>query len=388
MARIRQSTDLKTWPVYYLHPVTHQVISADFSWDTFTYYKYMMDVSRPQDHHILRGGVNACFHETWTYTGSMYRDWVGDYGYLVGMSDAGPYAVPPLLDTVALLAMLPTISDGDRNNAIMDAFNAFTDVWPEELSLGETTQGLLDLKSMIPKFSGDFVTDLASLHLNKAFAWDSLLSDIQAFSGLLSNVEKRIAFLRKTYGRPTTLRYQKTLETTLSGDIIFIEPVRSWGVKYILRSHHHMFYATSKLRQLVGHLDDAIGYLRGLVGALGGSNPLKQVWNLIPLSFVVDYFFNISARLDVLTRLRPVDIWELSNATHTFKEVARWEIVQSNNGQWGGAQQADQPLGTLLMTRYDRRLGLPFDVLNFGVGSLSPGQLGLLSALAAGIKHR
>jgi hypothetical protein len=356
-----------------------------FSWRTFNHIEHMEDVSRPQDRLTNVGSwVNACRHEKWTYHGKVYQDWSGDYGL-----NHHPVLIGPLLETDVLQSMLPTLPVGDRNDLLLEAFNAFTEVWPEEISAAETTQGLLDLKSMIPKFSGNIVSDLAALHLNKTFAWDSLVSDFRSLGSLASSVEKRLVFLRKTYGKPVPLRFRRDniLQANLGSEVV-LEPVRGWGVKYILRGYRLGFHATATLRQLMSHLDDAIGYLRGFVGAIGGANPLKQAWNLVPLSFVVDYFFNISGRLDALARLRPEEPWELSRVTHSFREAAVWDIWQTNPHIIDGPQTPDQYLGTVVKTNYERALGLPWTASMFDLSSLNPGQLGLLSALAAGIKYR
>jgi hypothetical protein len=381
--RKRLVTDHKSWPVFYYHQ-DHPLGAADFSWNSFTYHKYMEDVSSSQDHKFY-DWVNPCFHEKWQYIGENYKSWTGDYGLPITLHSVGPNAVPPFFDTVALLGMIPSFSEGDRNLLILDAFNAFNEVWPEELSAGETAQGLLELKSMIPKFTGDFVRDLAALHLNKSFAWDSLLSDIDSLGALTKSVEKRLAWLRKTYGKPTPLHFKRIVPMTegLGGSLDFV-PVRGWGTRCILRQSRLEFYAGATLHQLMGHLDDMIGYVRGIVGALGGANPAKQVWNLIPLSFVVDYFFNISARLDALTRLKPVETWELTRVTHSFKTSAIWDVWQTHPDLYSHTC-ADQYLGKLHYAQYHRGIGLPFDVLNFDIKTLSPSQLGLLAALGAAI---
>lgn len=385
--RIRLTTDLLSRPITYNHP-NHPPGYSYFSWQSFSNYEKIEDVSRPSDRYYLAGGpswVNPCYHERWQYHGSRYKGWHGDYGLY-----HTPINVFPYLDMGTLQSMLPALSDADRNDLFLEAFNSFTEVWPEELSAGETAQGLLDIKSMIPKFSGDIVTDLASLHLNKSFAWDSLFSDFRAFRDLNSNVLKRLEQLRATWGKATKLSFRRDniLQASLGAEVTMI-PVRSWGTRYILRGYRLDFVAGATLHQQLGHLDDNIGYIRGLIGALGGANPLKQVWNLVPLSFVVDYFFNISARLDALARVRPVEPWNLSRVTHSFKETAVWDIWQTNPEVWFGNQDPDQYLGTLVKTSYKRELGLPYDVLNFwDVSTLNPAQLGLLSAIMAGIKHR
>lgn len=389
--RYRTNSNELERPVTYNHPNVPPMHSY-FSWTSFTHHEEMLDISRPQDHLAVPDRtvwvtpwVNPVMHQKWQYNGRLYSGFSGDYGLYIQ-----PVYVFPCLNREALLSMLPTLSETDKNDLLLEAFNAFTEVWPEELSVAESAQGLLDIKSMIPKFSGDIVQDLASLHLNKSFAWDSLFSDLKAFRDLNSNVLKNLQRLRDTWGKATPLSFRRknVIQASLGSELT-VEPERAWGTRYVLRNYRCDFTARATLHQRLEHLDDSIGYIRGLVGALGGANPLKQIWNLVPLSFVVDYFFNISERLDALARLRPVEPWELSRVTHSFKETAMWDIWQTNPNIWEGPQSPDQLLGTLVMTRYTRRLGLPYDVLNFwDVSTLNPAQLGLLSALIAGIKHR
>lgn len=385
MARIRSRGDLHVVPAFYVHqiwPAGH----VDVSWDTFSYLESMKDISSKSDHlsEAITSWVHPVYHEKWRYFGKDYQNWHGDHGDLVNMSTR---EVPPYLSVDTFNAMLPSFPDADRNELLLEAFNALSEVWPEPISVAETLQGLTELKSMIPKFTGDIVRDLAALHLNKSFAWDSLVSDLKSFSALTSSIEKRMKTLRDTRGKPTRLHFtRKNILQGALGSSVVLEPYRGWGTKYTLRGFRMEFHAGATLFQLMNHLDDAIGYVRGVVGALGGANPLKQVWNIIPLSFVVDYFFNVSARLDALARVKPEETWELSRVTHSFKSVAVWDVAQTHPHlvDW---VEPDQYLGTVVKTTYQRALGLPFDVLSLDIESLNPSQLGLLAALLAGIKR-
>jgi hypothetical protein len=284
--------------------------------------------------------------------------------------------------------MLPVFSDPLHESLNLEAFNSFSTQFPQEMSLGEFTVGLSELKQLLPKLQGDFLKDVAALHLTNEFGWQSLLSDIEALGKVVQKTRERLEWLRKTYGQPSRLGFSRKdfLSPSLGSELIY-EPIRSWGVIYRLKDYSCVYHAGATLRQFMTHVDDAIGMIRGLTGAFGLDNPIKTAWELIPFSFVVDYFFKVSTHLDRLTRVQPAEPWQLSRATNSFKQTATWEVFQMNTNQLPAPVTNPQPrLGLVIMEDYQRDVGLPVSLATLSPESLTPDQLVLLLAIFAGSK--
>jgi hypothetical protein len=330
------------------------------------------------------GGVRPVFHRTWTYQGLPYQSFIADHGLSIRMSNTEPM-YPTGYDL--LWSSLPSVSEGLYQGLLLEAFNVFMEQFPQEISIAETVSGLRELGSLIPKFSGDLLRDLATMKLNATFGWDSVLSDLRAFSTLLSNIESRLTWLRETRGKPTKLgHFHGEIHQMAANSVILdIEPIRGFGLRYVCKAFKADFRAGATLHHNLSHLDDAYGFLRALSGALGLDNPVKALWEIMPASFITDYFLNVSARLDNLTKIRSADPWDLQRITHSVKTVAAWDVYQVNNNLINGPANEDQTrkLGVVKLCDYGRWTGLPIQVASFSLSDLNSGQLTLLGALLA-----
>jgi len=83
-----------------------------------------------------------------------------------------------------------------------------------------------------------------------------------------------------------------------------------------------------------------------LLNALGVINPIQVAWQLVPLSFVVDWFVNVEQYLGSFTDLLGVTV---QNASATYRYTGVY-TESWNNYPWGG---------TISMSGFDRYLGLP-----------------------------
>lgn len=111
---------------------------------------------------------------------------------------------------------------------------------------------------------------------------------------------------------------------------------------------------------------------------------MKSFWNLVPFSFIVDYFLPISRRLDTFKLQAATEKWELSKISHSFRTDVVWKIYQDNPDVVNGTYHEDF-LGFVTGSLYDRRVGLPvtWDAYLHPTAPLSAGQLTLLGALFA-----
>lgn len=341
-------------------------------------YESMTDVTSAKGPEVNRG-VKPVHHLKLRYVGIPYSDWLGDYNSPIRMEGIGTPFRPEIM-----LGMLPTVSDNLLSNLNEEAFDTFSTQFPETWNVAEFTQGLTQLESLIPQFSGKLANDLASLKLGNDFGWQSLLNDLTTFTTLMGDIEARLTWLRKTHGKPTKLAFlrRNIISPGVVNDVIDVLG-RGWNVRYQLHSYQTTYRAGATLTQRLEHLNDLIGYVRALSGASGFSNPVKSFWNLIPFSFLLDYFLPISRRLDSF-KIQAKEPWDLSMMSHSVSTEVVWKLFQDNLGTIGGTYQQEL-LGFVTGSIYERRVGLPirWDSYLSPTADLSSGQLTLLGALLA-----
>jgi hypothetical protein len=264
-----------------------------------------------------------------------------------------------------------------------DVFNDFNDQFPGEISLPNFFWELREIATLIPKLSASFVTSAAGGYLNWQFGWEPFLADLRTLSSLMSVVDARLEFLRKTYGKVTRLGVSRR-------DVLQLDPTPLWrmyGAPHGLLAHTRglvNYRVDLRAGCLFSHklpwLNDVQGTLRAAAGALGLNNPLQVVWQAMPFSFVVDWFLNIGgalSQLDFQDRTVEWDIWNVHwSAKHTFDVEVRQRFNDSN-----GNVLIDQMVGRWRCSRYERFRGYPAPESMFDLDSLSPKQASLLAAL-------
>jgi len=262
-----------------------------------------------------------------------------------------------------------------------EAFNYFSDVFPEQLSFAEFLQGLTQLTALLPKIEASITKTISGGYLNKKFGWDNLISDLGTLGSIIQEVVNRMEYLRRTYGIPTRLGFHRQNIYTPSNLSAYTSASPGWyglGGKISLISANYDYRATGWVTQTLDHVTDTWGFLRGLFGALGLNNPVKAFWNTVPLSFVVDWFFRISTHLDNLTRLSPGPGWDVNFVTHSVTSTWTYKVEHYTAPYVSPSSLAQ---GTIVAKRYERNVGLSFDLGLLDPSELSPSQLTLLAAM-------
>jgi hypothetical protein len=277
------------------------------------------------------------------------------------------------------------VPDSLRNNLHEQAWNYFSDIFPEAISFSEFTQGLFQLKDLIPQVGETVAKTFTGGYLNKSFGWDNLGPDLDTLGNILGVVSKRLEYLYRTYGIPTRLGFsRKGCYTPDINSIGLYQPgylANGWVVKEIQGVSLSVDYrATCWINQHLDMIHDFTGFIQVLMGALGLNNPVKAFWNTLPISFVVDWFFNISQHLDNLTRLNPPMGWDVTGVTHSFTYTYEFDVVQKDYPVAGYVQQ-ERKRERVVSRIYDRGIGLPFGWELLNPNELSPSQLSLLAAM-------
>lgn len=374
--RSRGFSDIRTglkldWTGNPGHPFTH----LPSTWKSFRRYEYINDVvGTPKTQR-----VKPVEHVKARYEGLAFQDFFIDGGTRLTFfgEDSLPY-----IDIEHLLGLdMFLIPHSKIVIANQDAFNSFSDRFPAKISFAEFAQGLFELKALLPKLERSITQTLSSNYLTKKFGWDNLISDLNQFSSLVGSIRERMEFLKKTYGKPTKLYFKRPNIHTVDSFVSDFEPERGWDVKVILRDYQCDYSAGASLIQSLKHIDDQIGWLRAIVISLGLNNLAESAWKTSRLSFVVDWFFNVSASLHRLASVQPAEQWDVFDVYSSVKVKARFEVWQLNRDIFNAPTNTDWYLGDLYAERYQRWVGLPLDLSLFTPSSLNPGQLVLLLAM-------
>lgn len=301
----------------------------------------------------------------------------GGMEYFIGAASA----LPGFFDFRVPSAIVNALSE--------EAWNYFSDVLPQCLSFSEFTQGFLQLKDLCPTIGESITGTLTGGYLNKSFGWDNLLADLETLGGLFERTIARMDYFRRTYGIPQRLGFSRRIGwtpdslnaafgSTLYPKRFAINPVT--GVSVELIEFRAIFRATTWITQTLDYMQDLVGFLRVMAGELGLNNPVKAIWNVIPLSFVVDWFFKIDTHLDGLTRISPPIGWNIDDVTQSVSYDFTFKLTQYSSMDPRGS---NYPLKSWVVPVkvYERQPNLSYHWELLNPNDLSPTQLTLLAAM-------
>jgi len=260
-----------------------------------------------------------------------------------------------------------------------EAWNYFSDVLPTHLSFSEFVQGFTQLAELLPSIGESVTKTISAGYLQKKFGWDNLLSDLDTLGGLVQTVLDRMDYFRRTYGIPQRLGFVRRIPHAESGAIGTFHLSNGYETVLTYTNFTVKYRATAWIVQTLDYMRDFVGFLRVFTGALGLNNPVKAFWNTVPLSFVVDWFFNISQHLDNLTRLNPVVGWDVNDVTESL--TYEYDVQVSFNYNGGPSNFAVISTGVVHVKVYDRNVGLSFDWELLNPDELSTTQLTLLLSM-------
>lgn len=355
------------------------VNGSPWEWTFFSSASSFEDVTGGRNKQSGKYPISPCSHSKYEYYHyKEYQPFVGDHGFLHIPVDTYPFLQVSDIDS-----LLPQDFSGSLFSQLNEeAFISFSTQFPQKLSFAEFLVGLKDLRDLLPKFEESVGQAISGAYLQKKFGWDNLLSDLRALGSLMSSVQSRLDFLRKSYGKPTRIGFYKAdvLHPTL-GTYIEHVPVRGWGTRIKFVGYRCDVRYSATLLQKLEHLNDTYGLFRGFVGALGLDNPLKAVWENLPFSFVVDWFARVSTHLDRLAKVHPGEQWDVYDITRSRDESALFEVVQFNDNISPNPGNPEIKLGVVKFDRYVRALGLPIGYDVYSLSNLTPEQLTLFLAM-------
>lgn len=144
----------------------------------------------------------------------------------------------------------------------------------------------------------EIFNDLSNEALNYSFGIKPLISDIESLYKGLTSFEERLSNLQKDVGKPQLRHYTEVLP----GSACTIQQGAFKGVdKLFCTFDETRITATMKYVYTLPELSHLQMRVRAALDLLGLDVNLHVIWNAIPLSFVIDWAFNVSAFLEQFT---------------------------------------------------------------------------------------
>jgi hypothetical protein len=193
-----------------------------------------------------------------------------------------------------------TLEDGVLGAAGQGFINqAVTELRPD-LTVAQVPNFLLDVEDIRRLYqiwhkNTSVAKNLAGLRLNWKFGVKPLIGDLQAIVEAISSTREKIAAFEKSLNQ-LFHRSKVMLEDsqTLTGTNLFTsETNTTWSAELHRQVTAHIVYRPMKLPQ-IGALYKVLG---GLLDSLGFELNPRIVWDAIPFSFVLDWFFDVGSFL-------------------------------------------------------------------------------------------
>lgn len=338
----------------------------------WSFYESMSDVVGDSE----GDKVHPCYHAKYVashYTLPRLVNYLGNY---VEMSRFYEFS-----DFDDLPSLFPGPSETDKARLAEEAFNAFFQQMPQEVSLPNFVWELQELKDMIPKIEEGLTKTVAGGYLTYSFGYLPFVSDITKLRHLSKTVADRLAYLRRTWGRETRVSYEGVFDVP-DRTASTIGQIDGFGShSYTLPGYTGYYRAGGYLYHKLNDLYGVEGTLRGFAGALGLNNPVGVLWEATPYSFVADWFTRSKEVVNHLAVQPYEGVWEVRRLTHSFSWGGAWHMNLIYDGGNGVTRVFAMEDG--ISKLYARGLGLPVSSSVFSQEGLDPRQQLLAGALLA-----
>jgi len=139
----------------------------------------------------------------------------------------------------------------------------------------------------------------AGAHLSWEFAIRPFVSDLSRMSNIFASMMKRIKEYRDKAGIPQTRHYTETEDAPAFADIgVSLNAYQSIKITRPITPTVER-HATMRYTYSIPYMNEISSNILGVMGQLGISPSRPSiVWNAIPFTFLVDWFFNVGDLLD------------------------------------------------------------------------------------------
>ena len=224
------------------------------------------------------------------------------------------------------------------------------------------TNFLVELKELkmlfsLWKRSKTLLQNAASAHLNWNFGWKPFIGDLITMHRKLVDMESTLLDYKSKQGKTMVRHFEKRLPQETYNDV---HAETSTYDRTISAKRNGVFHATMKFKYWVPKIDQEYAKIKGILDVLGLRITPSIVWELIPFSFVVDWFINVG---DYLRSLE-TDFLESVVRIEDFCCSVKTEVTGKQIGQYDGYAKAD--LFYFTISEYVRRRMLP-EASDFGL---------------------
>jgi len=232
--------------------------------------------------HVYRSGVDPNATKTTRdayYHACTYPTWAGYSSNLV-LGNVNWKA----LSAQAMDEMMPTFSEGGES----------------------LVNFMLELKQLKDLFhlwnrSRGFLKNISGAHLNVSFGWRPFLSDVERLRGALRNFQKKLRRLQEEANKPLKRHYRRFTDLVslpTNNPATDASGIHRIETRWIQRP---VYCATVQYSYVMPDMSLVSNQIKGFLDSLGVQWNPSIIWNAIPYSFVVDWFFNVG---DWLNQLR------------------------------------------------------------------------------------
>lgn len=233
-------------------------------------------------------------------------------------------------------------------------------------------KGIKNIRKMNLRTASHHIAKQSSnSYLTYAFGIRPAIHDIIDTLDAHSKVTSRLKYLRDNAGQFVPIRASQKLDSFMTE-----EPEITPGASDDLRWYDYKHTSTAVISAL-GRVRDDISFTNDWVAYLqyfGINKVVGLAWELIPFSFVIDWFTNAQERINSLTRLRTGGPFvEFRNLCHSVKKnhSERLYFLPGRDTSFGGpCTSPDFPVlvATRDVVQYHRHPGIPntSGVLDFG----------------------
>lgn len=218
-------------------------------------------------------------------------------------------------------------------------------------------------------------------YLLNLFGIQPLIGEISSTAGKAQLALERIAFLRRTQGQTFPAHYSKTFKVSKPDVHSFDDG--TWGPSpevWLRRIEETVTYVAScRVRNSLTGLNEIGANIESFLAGIGVGHAAEFAWDLVPFSFVVDWFFQVDKFIERHLSINPFGgEFTVENAGVSCKSDIVGEYSIEHPLIVGGSMSG----GKIHMNGYTRTPGLPADYSVFGsFPSLTPTQIAIISAL-------
>jgi hypothetical protein len=243
---------------------------------------------------------------------------------------------------------------------------ALDEMLPSFSNKGETLINFIlelkDTKSLFDLWSRrlSLLKNIANAHLNYKFGWLNFISDVQRVFGALKAFREKVRKLQEESGKPTTAHYKRPLDLGLLplDSNVFTDTNGTWR-REALWVQMPVYHATLNYVYVLPDMSTMLNQAKGFLDSLGVQLDAVTLWNAIPYSFVIDWFFDVGAWIHSLR----VDNLKIPATVTGFCHSLKYEYIYrytfTATPSFDPFMEPKKIIAQRTMLRYERRVDVP-----------------------------